>query len=227
MKRFVALMLCAVVCASPAADEATRNPPEATEQEKLSYAIGILFARNLALETEVDNDAFLQGIRDILENKPLRYPEKELQQVVERYRQEQLNVKSNQSKKNLEAGGKFLESNKGQEGVTTLENGLQYKIIQAGTGATPSLNDSVLVHYRGTLIDGTEFDSSYSRGQPTPLQLKSVIRGWQEALTRMPVGSKWVVYVPPQLGYGDRAVGPVIQPNSTLIFEIELLGINE
>lgn len=226
MKRLVLLLLYAVICASPAADEAAQKP-DIDEKKKLSYAIGVLFAKNLALETQVDNETFLQGIRDVLENAPLKYPVEELQQVVERYRQEQVKMKNDQAKNNLETGGKFLESNKGQEGVTTLESGLQYKVIQAGAGAMPSLSDSVLVHYRGTLIDGTEFDSSYSRGQPTPLQLKSVIRGWQEALTRMPVGSKWVIYVPPQLGYGDRAVGPVIQPNSTLIFEIELLAINK
>ncbi|MBI2969593.1 MAG: FKBP-type peptidyl-prolyl cis-trans isomerase [Gammaproteobacteria bacterium] len=225
MSRSVLFLLAFLSCLPATAGEA--GPPVATtEQEKLSYAIGVLFARNLDLETRLDNEAFLQGIRDVLENSPLRYPVEELQQVVEKYRGEQLRIQEQKAQSNLEAGRKFLDANKSREGVTTLDSGLQYQIIQQGKGAMPELNDSVLVHYRGTLLSGKEFDSSYSRGEPTPLQLKGVIRGWQEALTRMPVGSKWLVYVPPQLAYGERAVGPDIEPNSTLIFEIELLGIN-
>jgi FKBP-type peptidyl-prolyl cis-trans isomerase FklB len=122
------------------------------------------------------------------------------------------------------AGEAFLAGNRGKEGVITLPSGLQYKIIKAGTGRIPKAGDTVSAHYRGTLVDGKEFDSSYRRGEPTSFPVGAVIPAWQEALQLMPVGSKWQLYVPAKLGYGDRGAGP-IPPNATLIFDIELVAI--
>jgi FKBP-type peptidyl-prolyl cis-trans isomerase FklB len=126
---------------------------------------------------------------------------------------------------NKKAGEAFLAQNKGKQGVVTLPSGLQYKILKAGNGKKPTENDTVECNYRGTLINGTEFDSSYRRGQPATFGVGQVIPGWREALQLMPVGSKWELYVPPDLAYGERGAGRDIGPNSTLVFEVELLGI--
>ena len=128
------------------------------------------------------------------------------------------------AQENLEKGKKFLEENAKQEGVDTLSDGIQYKVITKGEGAMPKETDIVKVHYKGTLIDGTEFDSSYSRGEPTQFPLNQVIPGWTKALQAMPVGSKWIIYIPADQAYGQRGGGP-IGPNETLIFEVELLEI--
>jgi FKBP-type peptidyl-prolyl cis-trans isomerase FklB len=126
---------------------------------------------------------------------------------------------------NLKLGTAFLEANKAKPGVVTLPSGLQYKILTAGTGPKPTAADTVVCNYRGTLIDGKEFDSSYKRGQPTSLPVGRVIKGWSEALQLMPVGSKWQLVIPPDLAYGDHGAGPDIGPNATLIFELELISI--
>ena len=126
---------------------------------------------------------------------------------------------------NKTEGETFLAANKNKEGVVTLPSGLQYKILKAGTGPKPTASDSVVCNYRGTLVNGTEFDSSYKRGQPATFPVNGVIKGWTEALQLMPVGSKWQLFIPAQLAYGERGAGPDIGPNATLIFEIELLSI--
>jgi FKBP-type peptidyl-prolyl cis-trans isomerase len=126
---------------------------------------------------------------------------------------------------NQKEGAAFLAANKTKAGVIALPSGLQYKVLTAGTGPKPTPEDTVLCNYKGSLINGTEFDSSYKRGQPTPIPVGGVIKGWTEALQLMPVGSKWELYVPSELAYGNRAAGPDIGPNSTLIFEVELLSI--
>lgn len=131
------------------------------------------------------------------------------------------------AQKNKQEGQAFLEENGKRKEVVTLPSGLQYRIIQEGGGASPGPNDSVTVHYRGTLIDGTEFDSSYSYGQPATFQTNGVIMGWYEALRLMQEGSKWELFVPPDLAYGTSGAGSTIPPNSTLIFEVELLSVNE
>lgn len=196
-----------------------------TDKEKLSYALGVLFAGNVNLEAEVDNEHFLQGIRDVLEKANLKLTNEEMQHVMQQYRDRQVKMHGEQAKQNTDAGKKFLAENKKKDGVVQTPSGLQYKIIKTGDGKKPGLDSTVLVNYRGTLINGTEFDSSYGRGAPTEIPLNRVIKGWQEAVTSMPVGSKWEIYVPSELGYGDKQVGPDIGPNSTLIFEIELLEI--
>jgi FKBP-type peptidyl-prolyl cis-trans isomerase FklB len=127
--------------------------------------------------------------------------------------------------RNRKDGEAFLAANKAKDGVVTLPSTLQYKVLKAGDGTKPTIDDTVVCHYRGTLIDGTEFDSSYKRTQPATFPLKKVIIGWTEALQLMPAGSKWQLFIPPELGYGERGAGPLIGPNATLIFEVELLSI--
>jgi len=201
--------------------------PLTTEQQKLSYAVGVLFGRNMSLEVDVDNEAFLQGIRDVIERKELKLAPEEMRQVVQRYQDEQVKKRGEQSTRNLDAGKKFLDENAKKEGVSTLPGGVQYKVLRAGQGPKPTVENTVVVHYKGTLIDGKEFDSSYGRGEPATIPLKNVIKGWQDAVTAMPVGSKWEVYVPSQLGYGEQGAGKDIEPNSTLVFEIELIEIKK
>jgi FKBP-type peptidyl-prolyl cis-trans isomerase FklB len=201
--------------------------PLTTEHQKLSYAIGVLFGRNMSLEVEVDNDVFLQGVRDVLEGQQLKLAPEEMREVVQRFQDQQVRARGEQASRNLEAGKKFLSDNAKKEGVATLPGGVQYKVLRAADGAKPGLQDTVVVHYKGTLIDGKEFDSSYGRGEPATIPLKNVIKGWQDAVTAMPVGSKWEIYVPAQLGYGEQGAGRDIEPNSTLVFEIELLEIKK
>jgi FKBP-type peptidyl-prolyl cis-trans isomerase FklB len=198
-----------------------------TEEQKLSYAVGVLFGRNMSLEIEVDNDAFLQGVRDVLEGQQLKLAPEEMREVVQRFQDQQVRSRGEQAARNLEAGKKFLADNAKKQGIATLPGGVQYKVLRAAEGAKPSLQDTVVVHYKGTLIDGKEFDSSYGRGEPATIPLKNVIKGWQDAVTAMPVGSKWEIYVPAQLGYGEQGAGRDIEPNSTLVFEIELLEIRK
>ena len=202
---------------------AAETQPQA--DEKLSYAIGVLFGRNMALDVNVNTDAFLQGVRDVLTDAKLKYTPEEMQQVVNSFREQQLKTQQQAGQANVAAGQAFLDANAKKPGITVLPSGLQYRVIKAGTGPKPKGTDTVVVHYRGTLIDGKEFDSSYSRGEPTPLRLDGVIKGWQEAVTLMPVGSKWEIFLPPALAYGERGAGNMIGPNTSLIFEIELLEI--
>ena len=136
------------------------------------------------------------------------------------------NMKAEQAATNLAAGQEFLAANKQKPGITELPSGLQYEVMTEGTGAKPTASSKVTCHYHGTLINGTIFDSSVQRGRPADFPLNAVIKGWTEGVQLMPVGSKWRFFIPPHLGYGDRQVGPSIGPNSTLIFEVELLGIN-
>jgi FKBP-type peptidyl-prolyl cis-trans isomerase FklB len=217
------LFLALVMAAAAPATAQTAAQPKA--DEKLSYAIGVLFGRNMALDVDVDTDAFLQGVRDVLTDSRLRYTPEEMQQVVTAFREKQMKLQQDIGQKNAAAGQTFLDATAKKSGVTKLPSGLQYEVLKPGTGPKPKSTDTVVVHYRGTLIDGKEFDSSYSRGEPTPLRLDGVIRGWQEAVTLMPVGSKWRIFVPPELGYGERGAGRDIGPNATLVFEIELLEI--
>ena len=199
----------------------------ATEKEKFSYAVGVQLAQNIASQDiQVDLESFLQGIRDIISVTPLKVSVEELQQTLINYREKQLKKQELSAQANKTAGEKFLAANKTKEGVVSVPGGLQYKVIRKGEGKKPGAEDKVLVHYRGTLLSGKEFDSSYSRGEPITLSLQNVIKGWQIALPLMQTGSKWQLFVPSELAYGPQAAGPDIGPNSTLIFEIELLSIN-
>jgi FKBP-type peptidyl-prolyl cis-trans isomerase len=178
---------------------------------------------------EVDPAIVLRGLKDALAAGKMLMTDDEaraalmqLQAEVRNKQQEKMKVAGEMNKKE---GAEFLEANKTNEGVVTLPSGLQYKVLTEGTGPKPAATDTVVCNYRGTLISGTEFDSSYKRGQPASFPVNGVIKGWTEALQLMPVGSKWQLFVPAELGYGDRGAGADIGPGATLIFEVELLSI--
>ena len=203
-----------------------------TEKDKASYAIGMNIGRSMKKDSvDIDADVLARGLKDALTDKKLLLTDEEAQAAltelkneVQKHQQETFQVAVEKNKKE---GDAFLAANKAKAGVTTLPSGLQYKIIQEGTGPKPTVTDTVECNYKGTLIDGTEFDSSYKRGQSAKFPVNQVIKGWTEALQLMPVGSKWQLFVPPSLGYGERGTGGPIGPNATLIFEIELISIQE
>ena len=198
-----------------------------SDKQKLSYAMGALFSQNLdQKQLELDIPAFLQAIEDSLKNAEPKMTTQEMQAILTKFQEEESKQLAAMAEKNLAEGKKFLEENKGKEGVTELPSGLQYKIVSEGDGEKPTADSTVTVHYRGMLLDGTEFDSSYSRGEPIQLQLARVIKGWQEALPLMKVNSKWQIYVPADLAYGAHGAGNAIGPNAALIFDIELISIN-
>ncbi|MCK4950872.1 MAG: FKBP-type peptidyl-prolyl cis-trans isomerase [Gammaproteobacteria bacterium] len=197
-----------------------------TDKKKLSYTIGYSIGMNLKNgKMDVDTKVVGQAIEDVLSGKKPSLTENEMKTVMQAFQAEKAKEAAAAGEKNKVAGDKFLAENKTKEGVVTLPSGLQYKEIIAGKGKKPQLTDSVSVHYRGTLINGTEFDSSYKRGAPTTLRANGVIKGWQEALQLMPEGAKWQIYVPGDLAYGPRGAGGMIGPNETLIFDIELVDI--
>jgi FKBP-type peptidyl-prolyl cis-trans isomerase FklB len=198
-----------------------------TEMEKVSYIIGTQIAGNLKkAEIDVNLESLMQGLKDALEGTKLEISQAEMTKIYtawqQKMRAKQAAKQAEEATKNLAAGTAYLEANKAKEGVKVLPSGLQYKVITEGTGNTPTADDKVKTHYRGTLIDGTEFDSSYKRNQPAEFPVKGVIKGWTEALQLMKEGGKWELYIPATLAYGERG-RPSIPANSTLIFEIELI----
>jgi FKBP-type peptidyl-prolyl cis-trans isomerase len=214
---------------APAAKSQT-PPALKTQKEKDSYALGLNIGRGLSKQpVDLDTPSLLRGMKDALAGgKPL-LTEQEVEAALTEL-QTQVRAKQDQEKQqageaNMKEGADFLASNKTKEGVVTLPSGLQYKILKEGTGPKPAATDTVVCHYRGTLISGKEFDSSYKRGQPATFPLNRVIKGWTEAVQLMPVGSKWQLFIPPDLAYGPNGAGPDIGPNATLIFEVELISI--
>jgi FKBP-type peptidyl-prolyl cis-trans isomerase FklB len=196
-----------------------------TDMEKNSYSVGYDIGRALKHQlADVEAGATAQGMKDAIGGVPPALPDEEIQQRFAAVRQESARKVPEMNKKEGEA---FLAKNKGAKGVKTTASGLQYKVITAGKGKQPTAEDTVTVNYRGTLIDGTEFDSSYKRNQPATFPVKGVIAGWTEALPLMKEGSKWMLYIPANLAYGERGAGSMIGPNSTLIFEVELLTIGK
>ncbi|HWF39423.1 MAG TPA: FKBP-type peptidyl-prolyl cis-trans isomerase [Candidatus Acidoferrales bacterium] len=201
-----------------------------TKKQKQSYAIGANFGLGLKQQPiDVDPAIVAQGVKDALSGGKLAMTNEEagavLKELQADLQKKQETMMSQMSDTNKKEGATFLAANKAKEGVVTTSSGLQYKIVKQGTGPKPTASDTVVCNYRGTLINGKEFDSSYKRGQPASFPVSGVIRGWTEALQLMPVGSKWELYVPSDLAYGDRGAGPDIGPGSTLIFEVELLSI--
>jgi len=225
----------------PDATATTKHTPAAkgpqsttlsTAKEKQSYAIGMNLGENLKNQAvDVDPNLLVRGLKDTLTGgKVLLTTEEEhatLMELQANLRKAQMEKMQKAGEKNKKEGEAFLTANKTKPGVVTLPSGLQYKILQAGTGPKPTATDSVSCNYRGTLIDGTEFDSSYKRGQPTTFPVSGVIKGWTEALQLMPVGSKWQLFVPASLAYGDRAASALIGPDATLIFDVELISIQD
>ena len=201
-----------------------------TLEQKASYSFGVDFAKRLEQQgIDLDINALNRGIKDQASGNKLAFEEGEMNQFKTEYSQQlRAELQKQQAElaaKNLEAGKKFLAENAKKDGVVTTKSGLQYKVIKSGDGPSPKADDTVTTHYRGTLIDGREFDSSYSRGQPASFPVNGVIKGWTEALQLMKVGDKWQLYIPSELAYGSSQRSELIQPNSTLVFEIELLEI--
>lgn len=197
--------------------------------EKISYVIGYdLFTKVKSNYGKVDVDAFFKGIQDAVEGDP-SMGDKEMKEAMamfkQKLRQEQMQKTQKALKKNKAAGAAFMDENKGKEGVKTLENGIQYIVLKEGTGKSPEKTDKVKCHYKGMTIDGKVFDSSYKRGEPAEFKLDQVIQGWTETIPMMKTGGKWKIFIPADLAYGNRGAGKVIEPGSTLIFEVELLSI--
>jgi FKBP-type peptidyl-prolyl cis-trans isomerase FklB len=202
------------------------------QKDKVSYSIGMEIGNNLKKQSiDIDLDILVQGIKDSFSGNKTLLTEQEFRDTITALQKElkakQIERAKELAEKNKEEGEAFLAENKKKEGVITLPSGLQYKVITEGTGEIPKLTDTVTVNYRGTLIDGTEFDSSFRRGQPATFTVNGVIAGWIEALQLMKVGSKWQLFIPSTLAYGERGAGRDIGPNATLIFDIELLSIKE
>jgi FKBP-type peptidyl-prolyl cis-trans isomerase FklB len=205
-----------------------------TPKDKVSYAVGMNVGKGVAARlkqqsVEVNQAVLLRGMKDALAGGKMLLTEEEERTVLtqltleaRKKQEEQLKLAAEPNKK---IGEEYLTANKTKEGVVTLPSGLQYKILTEGTGPKPAAADTVVCNYRGTLINGTEFDSSYKRGQPLSIQVNRVIKGWTEALQLMPVGSKWQLFIPSDLGYGDGGQPPTIGPGATLIFEVELISI--
>ena len=229
MKRRIAMAMCVAVALSGAAFAAD-TPELKTDKEKISYSIGMEIGGNLKRgSVEVDPDLLAKGLKDSYGEGKTILTEDQARQAIADFQKtlmaKQAETMQKLSEKNKADGEKFLAENGKKEGVKTLPSGLQYKEIAPGTGKSPKTTDTVTTHYKGTLIDGTEFDSSYKRGEPVSFPVSGVIAGWTEALQLMKEGAKWQLFVPSNLAYGERGAGREIGPNATLIFEVELISI--
>ena len=229
MKGRLAMAMCAAVALSGAAFAADA-PELKSDKEKISYSIGMDIGGNLKRgSVEVDPDVLAKGLKDSYGGGKTLLTEDEARKTIADFQQalraKQAETMKNLAEKNKVDGEKFLAENAKKEGVKTLQSGLQYKEITRGTGKSPKTTDTVTTHYKGTLIDGTEFDSSYKRGEPASFPVSGVIAGWTEALQLMKEGAKWQLFVPSNLAYGERGAGRDIGPNATLIFEVELISV--
>ena len=201
-----------------------------TPKDKRSYALGVDLGRQIRRNmVEIDPDVFNKGLKDALSGGNTLLSDEEVQAAIGEL-QAEMKRRTAEARKmgaedNKKASEEFLAANKQKEGVVTLPSGLQYKILKAGNGARPTLEDKVVCNYRGSLVNGSEFDSSYARNHPMTFPVKELIKGWTEALQLMPVGSKWQLVIPPELAYGENGSGNAIGPNTTLIFEVELISI--
>ena len=220
----LATALGLLVCTASAETSTALDTP----LQRLSYGIGLQVAQNLRQQglSEIDAVVLALAIEDMLSGREPRLSAEQLQAAFTAYQEESQALRRQQAQASLAAANEFLSKNRESEGVVELESGLQYRIITAGDGAKPNATDTVRVHYRGRLLDGTEFDSSHSRGQPTEFTIGQVIPGWQEALQRMTAGSTWELWIPPGLAYGERGAGGSIGPNQALHFEIELIEVH-
>ena len=197
-----------------------------TDKQKLSYIFGVQVGQGLKAEgVEIEMDAFTAGIKDMMEGNKPKIDQATAQKLVQDYQQEKQSAMAETAAKKQQEANDFLAKNAKEDGVVVTATGLQYKIIEAGEGKSPTSEDKVVAHYTGKLLDGTVFDSSHDRGEPATFPVSGVIKGWQEALQLMPVGSKWRLYIPSNLGYGARGAGNDIPGNATLIFDLELIQI--
>jgi FKBP-type peptidyl-prolyl cis-trans isomerase FklB len=231
MKHNIALLL-SLVLPTACLQAQTDSPPLTSQKDKVSYAIGYNIGMNLKNQQyDVDPNIIARGIKDLLSGTEPAMTETEARQALQEYQQALFQKRQEEmaaaAAKNKEEGQAWLAENATKEGVVTLESGLQYKVLASGDGESAGPNDTVKVNYRGTLIDGTVFDSSYDRGQPAQFRVTGVIKGWTEALQLMKQGDKWQLFIPSDLAYGDRPQGDKIKPGSTLIFEVELLEVTK
>ena len=223
MKRFI-LIITASLLALPLFGQ-EKSPQLKDQKDKVSYSIGMNIGANLSRQkVDINPDILAAGIKDAIGGKP-QLTQDQVKDVMQQFEKDMEQKQKESGEKNKAEGAKFLEQNKNKPGVKTTASGLQYKVEKEGTGAQPKATDMVTVNYRGTLIDGTEFDSSYKRGQPATFPLNGVIKGWTEGLQLMKQGSKYQFFVPSNLAYGERSVGPDIAANATLIFDVELLDV--
>ncbi len=225
MSRTLAVVLLTLSYISAVPAQQAYKPE--TVVEKISYAMGFRMARDLFRQnmTLVDAKALAAGVDAALKGEPLKLSPEDMQQVVVAYQQLVMQKASEQSDLNKKAGEAFMLANKDKEGVQVFDNAVQYRILAQGTGAKPKSDDTVKVHYVGRLLDGRVFDSSRQRGEPAEFKLDGVIKGWTETLQQMPTGSRWLVWIPPEMAYGTRGAGGKIGPSMTLEFEIELLEV--
>jgi len=229
INRIVVVLILGLFFANVQANAAD-EPILKTKKDKISYSVGVSVANSFKQQgVEVDPDVMIKGLKDVMAGSKLLLTEEEIKVTLNTYqeelRQKQAKVRDAAAEKNSKEGEAFLAANKKKKDVVTLPSGLQYKVLKTGEGRKPTDKDTVECHYRGTLISGTEFDSSYNSGKPLSFKVTGVIPGWTEALKLMNVGSKWQIFVPYQLAYGDRGAGNRIGPKETLIFEIELVAI--
>lgn len=229
MKNSIIYVLVVVMALSASCQQGGKTVKLESNIDSVGYAIGILVGSNNLKQLEaapdggsINKDAMAAAFRIASLGEEAVITEEQAQAIVQKFFE---GAGEREAQKSLEEGNAFLEKNKAREGVTTTESGLQYEVITAGTGALPTATDQVRVHYHGTLIDGKVFDSSVDRGEPVVFGVNQVIPGWTEALQLMPVGSKWKIYLPSEIAYGERGAGADIGPNSVLVFEVELLEI--
>jgi FKBP-type peptidyl-prolyl cis-trans isomerase len=221
MKKFLILVSCLGLLSALAAEDNKPAAPEA--QPDVSYSLGMLLGANIKnTGLKINADSFLAGLQDSMNGKALKYTEAEATAAVQSSLQA---IQAKKSDDNLAAGKAFLDSNRQKAGVKVTSSGLQYEVLTLGTGPKPQATDTVKVDYEGKLLNGTVFDSSIARKEPVTFQLNGVIPGWTEGLQLMPVGSKFRFYVPSDLAYGDKGAGNSIEPNSVLIFEVQLISI--
>ena len=232
--RLFSVMFLLMFVAGCANEEAQATPELKldTTKNRISYTIGVNIGQDFkAQKMDIDADVLLLGLKDSLAGKELQLTDEEMVKEIQDFQQEmQAKMAAEMeeaSSKNKEAGEAFLAANATKEGVVVTESGLQYIVIEPGEGDSPAATDVATVHYRGTLIDGTQFDSSYDRGQPATFPVGGVIAGWTEALQLMKPGAKWKLFIPSTLAYGERGAGQDIGPDSTLLFEVELVSVEK
>src|SRR6266567_3056183 len=223
MKKFIVIVSASLLALPLLGQE--KSPQLKDQKDKVSYGIGMNIGFNLSRQkVDINPDILAAGIKDAIAGKP-QLTSDQVKDVMAQFEKDMEQKQKQAGEKNKTEGAKFLEENKKKPGVKTTASGLEYKVEKEGTGAQPKPTDMVSVNYRGTLIDGTEFDSSYKRGQPATFPVNGVIKGWTEALQLMKQGSKYQLVIPSNLAYGERAMGPDIGPNATLIFEVELQDV--
>ncbi len=228
---FVTGLVAAAALTAGCRDNAESAPVDLTSLEsRVSYAVGVSVGNNIkGADFEVDHASFKAGLNDALAGAELKVSEEDAQKAFEEFTQQQQAkeeaARAVAAAESAEKSAAFLAEYAAREGVTKTDSGLMYKVITVGEGAKPTTDDTVTVHYKGTLVDGTEFDSSYARNQPASFPVNAVIAGWVEALQLMPTGSKWEVVIPAELAYGEDGAPPTIPPSAALVFEVELLSI--